>query len=192
MTFGAPRPGPAARRRGRRGRPTTASARKKRSAHVVRADGRMLLVQKTRLRQSFFYFIAAKLLREAGLGPASWSARFCRSCATKSPPPSVWASPPTPSTPTTRNTGPRSSSRSATTASTSSSPERFRTEVLAALAPRIALLVVPKPLHLRLGPRLPSLYRLVERIDATLLLKLAPNAKQLALRSSSPRLRHAD
>ena len=38
--------------------------------HVVRGDGRFLLVQKTGWGKSFVYFSAAKLLREAGLGPA--------------------------------------------------------------------------------------------------------------------------
>jgi ATP-dependent DNA helicase RecQ len=38
--------------------------------HVVRGDGRLLVVQKTGWGKSFVYFIAAKLLREAGLGPA--------------------------------------------------------------------------------------------------------------------------
>ena len=37
---------------------------------VVEGDGRLLVVQKTGWGKSFVYFIAIKLLREAGLGPA--------------------------------------------------------------------------------------------------------------------------
>ena len=38
--------------------------------HVVEGKGRLLVVQKTGWGKSFVYFIATKLLREAGLGPA--------------------------------------------------------------------------------------------------------------------------
>ena len=38
--------------------------------HVVNGRGRMLVVQKTGWGKSFVYFIATKLLREAGMGPA--------------------------------------------------------------------------------------------------------------------------
>jgi len=38
--------------------------------HVVEGRGRLLVVQKTGWGKSFVYFIAAKLLREAGAGPA--------------------------------------------------------------------------------------------------------------------------
>jgi ATP-dependent DNA helicase RecQ len=38
--------------------------------HVVESRGRLLVVQKTGWGKSFVYFIAAKLLREDGLGPA--------------------------------------------------------------------------------------------------------------------------
>lgn len=38
--------------------------------HVVEGHGRLLVVQKTGWGKSFVYFIAAKLLREAGAGPA--------------------------------------------------------------------------------------------------------------------------
>ena len=37
--------------------------------HLVDGDGRLLVVQKTGWGKSFVYFIATKLLREAGLGP---------------------------------------------------------------------------------------------------------------------------
>lgn len=37
--------------------------------HIVEARGRLLVIQKTGWGKSFVYFIAAKLLREAGLGP---------------------------------------------------------------------------------------------------------------------------
>ncbi len=37
--------------------------------HVVRGDGRLLVVQKTGWGKSFVYFIATKLLREMGAGP---------------------------------------------------------------------------------------------------------------------------
>ncbi|WP_372919379.1 DEAD/DEAH box helicase, partial [Sandarakinorhabdus sp.] len=38
--------------------------------HVVEGQGRLLVVQKTGWGKSFVYFIATKLLREGGLGPA--------------------------------------------------------------------------------------------------------------------------
>src|SRR5436190_22931583 len=38
--------------------------------HVVEGRGRLLVVQKTGWGKSFVYFIATKLLREAGQGPA--------------------------------------------------------------------------------------------------------------------------
>ncbi len=38
--------------------------------HIVSGDGRLLVVQKTGWGKSFVYFIATKLLREAGMGPA--------------------------------------------------------------------------------------------------------------------------
>ena len=38
--------------------------------HVVNGRGRMLVVQKTGWGKSFVYFIATKLVREAGMGPA--------------------------------------------------------------------------------------------------------------------------
>ena len=38
--------------------------------HVVEGQGRLLVVQKTGWGKSFVYFIATKLLREQGLGPA--------------------------------------------------------------------------------------------------------------------------
>ena len=38
--------------------------------HVVEGRGRLLVVQKTGWGKSFVYFIATKLLRESGAGPA--------------------------------------------------------------------------------------------------------------------------
>ena len=38
--------------------------------HLVEGRGRLLVVQKTGWGKSFVYFIATRLLREAGLGPA--------------------------------------------------------------------------------------------------------------------------
>ena len=38
--------------------------------HVIEGRGRLLVVQKTGWGKSFVYFIATKLLREAGAGPA--------------------------------------------------------------------------------------------------------------------------
>ncbi len=38
--------------------------------HIVGGDGRLLVVQKTGWGKSFVYFIATKLLREGGMGPA--------------------------------------------------------------------------------------------------------------------------
>ena len=38
--------------------------------HIVRGHGRLLVVQKTGWGKSFVYFIATKLLREGGMGPA--------------------------------------------------------------------------------------------------------------------------
>src|ERR1019366_9320213 len=39
-------------------------------SHVVDGQGRLLVVQKTGWGKSFVYFIATKLLREQGMGPA--------------------------------------------------------------------------------------------------------------------------
>ena len=39
-------------------------------SHIVEGHGRLLVVQKTGWGKSFVYFIATKLLREAGTGPA--------------------------------------------------------------------------------------------------------------------------
>ena len=38
--------------------------------HIVQGNGRLLVVQKTGWGKSFVYFIATKLLRESGHGPA--------------------------------------------------------------------------------------------------------------------------
>lgn len=38
--------------------------------HIVEGKGRLLVVQKTGWGKSFVYFIATKLLRETGAGPA--------------------------------------------------------------------------------------------------------------------------
>ena len=38
--------------------------------HIIEGSGRLLVVQKTGWGKSFVYFIATKLLREAGMGPA--------------------------------------------------------------------------------------------------------------------------
>ena len=38
--------------------------------HIVEGRGRLLVVQKTGWGKSFVYFIATKLLRESGTGPA--------------------------------------------------------------------------------------------------------------------------
>src|SRR5437879_11390294 len=38
--------------------------------HIVEGRGRLLVVQKTGWGKSFVYFIASRLLREAGAGPA--------------------------------------------------------------------------------------------------------------------------
>src|SRR6185437_7758263 len=38
--------------------------------HIVEGRGRLLVIQKTGWGKSFVYFIATKLLREGGLGPA--------------------------------------------------------------------------------------------------------------------------
>ena len=38
--------------------------------HIVSGNGRLLVVQKTGWGKSFVYFIATKLLREGGMGPA--------------------------------------------------------------------------------------------------------------------------
>ncbi len=37
--------------------------------HIVEGRGRLLVVQRTGWGKSFVYFIATKLLREAGIGP---------------------------------------------------------------------------------------------------------------------------
>ena len=45
--------------------------------HIVEGRGRLLVVQKTGWGKSFVYFIATKLLREAGRGPALLVSRRC-------------------------------------------------------------------------------------------------------------------
>ena len=52
--------------------------------HIVSGDGRLLVVQKTGWGKSFVYFIATKLLREAGI-LHFLSVRYWRLCVTRSP-----------------------------------------------------------------------------------------------------------
>jgi ATP-dependent DNA helicase RecQ len=58
--------------------------------HVVQGSGRLLVVQKTGWGKSFVYFIATKLLREQGLGPALLISPLLSLMRTRLQPQSAW------------------------------------------------------------------------------------------------------
>ena len=149
--------------------------------HVVEGRGRLLVVQKTGWGKSFVYFIATKLLREAGAGPAllvsPLLSLMCNQIAAA------------------RRMGVRairitSDNREHWEAAEEClrrdevdilliAPERlgnehFRTEVLAGIANRIVLLVIDEA-HCILdwGHDFRPHYRLIERIASTLPVNLS-------------------
>lgn len=131
--------------------------------HIVEGKGRLLVVQKTGWGKSFVYFIATKLLREAGAGPAllispllalmrnQIAAAQCmgvRATTINSDNMDDWTA--------VEGKLAKGEVDILLISPERLANERFRKQVLAGIAAQISMLVIRRgALHFRLGPRLP-------------------------------------